>query len=151
MNPVHSVLARLIGRPLPESLPPVSPQTVARAETSAADEDRAAAALGATTPPRPTPTLLAKPPTSAVGEAESPGVTALRLEVQQLRLLRTPAGTRALAVRLQASESDRAALDQRVLDLQAANESLTEELRAANTRRREAEDALAVFELGPRP
>lgn len=150
---VHALLARFTGSPLPETLPPVSPQTVTQARTSAADEGRTTD-VGPATLSRATPALLARRTVAqapAAVEGESPAVTALRLEAQQLRLLRTSAGARELAARLSRSESARAALDQRVLDLQAANESLTAERKDMATRLREAEDALAVLELGPRP
>lgn len=155
MNVVHALLARFTGSPSPETLPPVSPQTAARARTSTVDEGQEKDPTPpAALPSRPTPALLARRPVAqppAVVEGESPAVTALRLEVQQLRLLRTDAGSRELAARLSRLQSAHAELDQRVLDLQAANESLTAELRTANLQLREAQASLAVFELGPRP
>lgn len=139
MKPVQSVFARLVGRPAPESLPPVSKGTIARAESTAAESVHAAASLDTPAPvqarPAPTPALLAKPrvpaatAASATREEESPAVTALRMEVQQLRLLRTFAGNRELAARLWRSETARAALDTRLSDLQTANESLTAQVR----------------------
>ncbi|MDX2566054.1 hypothetical protein PV413_23845 [Streptomyces scabiei] len=160
MNPVQNVFARLVGRPAPENLPPVSKRTIATAESVRAAAAVAALGTPAQARPAPTPALLDKsrvpaapaaPVAPAVREDESPAVTALRLEVQQLRLLRTPEGALSLANRLRESEAARAALDERLSGLQTANESLTAELSSANTRLRQAEDALALIELGPRP
>lgn len=159
MSIVETVMSIFAGRPRPDGLPPVSPETITRAEATAAGASQATAAvaaLGPTAPARPVPTpaLLAKPrvPTApAVREAENPAVAALRLEVQQLRLMKTPDGNRAMAARLRESQAARRALAARLSGLQTANESLNLELRTANTKLREAEDALAVYELGPRP
>jgi hypothetical protein len=68
-------------------------------------------------------------PTAAVAESPSPAEMALRLEVQQLRLVKTPDGNAELARRLRASEAARATLDERLASLQLANESLSAELR----------------------
>lgn len=130
MSIVETVMSILAGRPRPDGLPPVSPETITRAEA-------AVAALGPSAPARPVPTpaLLAKPrvPTApAVREEESPAVAALRLEVQQLRLIKTPDNQRALADRVCELQEANDALSRELQDAALQNERLAGELVAAH-------------------
>lgn len=109
MSIARTVLSIFTGRPRTDGLAPVSPQTIARA----------------TAAPEP-----ARPP---VRETESPAVTAMRMELQQLRLLKTPDGNAEAVRQLRESEALRAEIADQLTVLQDANESLTAELRAANT------------------
>jgi hypothetical protein len=116
MNVLKAAVAAFTGRPLAATLPAVSPETIARAETEAKPDDQAVAELG----------------------AEGPAVTALRLEVQQLRLLKMPAGNYELARQLRETRSRCVQQADRLEELQTLNESLTRELRAANDALRQA-------------
>lgn len=112
MNIVHALLARFVGAPTPDALPAVSPQTVTRATTPTAAA------------PAPVPAPAAEPSTP-VREEESPAVTALRVEVQMLRLMKTDRGRLDLLAQLRQSEAARRALEARLSELQTANEDLT--------------------------
>jgi hypothetical protein len=137
MSIVETVMSIFAGRPRPDGLPPVSPETITRAEATASEASQAAAAVAALGPARPVPTpaLLAKPrvPTApAVREEESPAVAALRLEVQQLRLIKTPDNQRALADRVCELQEANDALSRELQDAALQNERLANELVAAH-------------------
>ncbi|TQE35448.1 hypothetical protein [Streptomyces ipomoeae] len=124
MNVTRAVFARFTGRAPAAALPEPAP---------------------AITPPTPAPVAKPEP------DRESPAMAAMRLELQQLRLLKAPDGNAQMARLLRESQTARRQLQAQLSALQTANESQARELRETKTRLRIAEDALAVYERGTRP